>query len=199
MATVSKQTGKTVWSDAGKALGRVDGVLIDPRRARVAAMLVRRAGIVGRKRIVPLAVVGSWGAHGPKLARKKLPSAREAETALAAVIERLTDPLGLPVKTSDARDLGKVRDLKFAGVDGSIESIEVSRGVLSDLASGSVVVKADRITKIAGSVLVEAEPPTGEPAAGRFASAMGRRAGRAFAKAKRAATSALAKLENADE
>lgn len=193
MARVARQLEAPVRSSEGRRLGRVERVLVDVDERRVAALLVRGPGPFPRRRVVPLSAVRSWADGGPVLDARKLPTVRQATAVLGAGIQdRLDDAIGWPVTAASGRRLGAICDLEFDGRDGAIAAIEISRGVVGDLSSGSISAASERIERFspAGTVLAldETKGPT---TIDRVARAVGRGAGKAAGRAKTAAKRAI--------
>lgn len=159
---------------------------VDDRR--VAALYVRTPGPFSRKRVVPLSVVHSWSGEGPVIDARKLPRAREAAAALGEAEERLDDPIGWPVAASSGEKLGVICDLEFDGATGTVVRVEVSRGIVGDLSSGSMTFEAEDVERLArDGVVVRWDKPSGSTTAGRLTAMVARGAGKATAHAKMAA------------
>jgi sporulation protein YlmC with PRC-barrel domain len=108
--------------------------------------------------------------------------------------------MGLPVFTEEARPIGAICDFVFDGSTGEISSIEVSRGMIGDLASGSISVTADGIVRMSATGAQVVIPEALSEGAGtRLGRVVGREAGKAFVRAKHAAKRAARKLEKRDE
>jgi hypothetical protein len=174
-------------------------MVADLDQRAIVAMVVRKPGPWGSRRLLPLAAVAAWTLAGPTLAAQKLPSRREAAD-LSSGRGILEDPLRLAVFTDSARPLGSICDVTFDGESGIIESIDVSAGIVADIAAGSRRVPREDIVRMsAAGAQVVLPLKTQEGTGTKISRQVGRGAGKAFGHMRRAAKRALDKLEKLEK
>lgn len=160
-------------------------MLVDVPEQRVAALLVRRVGLLRRRYLVPLASVAKWSSQGPVLAYDRIPTRRTSRGALASAEDRLDDPTNWSAFSRDGDLIGRVCDLDFDGQEGTVRSLEISRGFVGDLSKGPVTVRAGEVERIdADGVVVRLAPHAGGATMDSVAETLGRQAGRAAARAR---------------
>jgi len=154
-----------VTLDGGEQVGRVHRLVIDPKKKRVAALLVSSRGSL-RKQLLPIDAVFALGSHAVTVqSREALGPLAGDERAALALKERI-DLVGAPVITTRGELLGAVRDFEVTD-RGEITALYVSGGLLRSLAGREIAVPGELLVALGrdaavvderAALLGEAEP-----------------------------------------
>ena len=112
--------------DDGARLGRTRRALVDPRRRRVAALVVAQKGW-NQHKLLPMERVHALGSHAVTVERADalIPIKEAAEYEHLLKEDRWRVP-GAPVITAGGELVGTVRDFEIAG-NGAVEALYVAR------------------------------------------------------------------------
>lgn len=135
----------------GHRLGNVNDVVLDEAHEHIAALVVQDAGLLSAARAIPADAIHSFG--------------RDAIVVEGddAVVDPATDPTidvtasesleGMKVFSDAGEQVGTIADIYFEEDECRVVGVEVSAGMVGDLAQGTRFLPVERIDRIAGEIV----------------------------------------------
>lgn len=137
--------------DDGQKVGEVKDLVLDADGMRLRAVTVRHPGILGRERAIFFEDVEAIGEDALTIRSRQ---ALVSKKALMKSVGRKAPLLNAAVLTESGERLGEISDFTIDLKAGSIEELEVSRGLLKDITGGMMVVSARDILTIGANVVI---------------------------------------------
>lgn len=135
-----------VTLDGGEQVGRVHRLVIDPKKKRVAALLVSSRGSL-RKQLLPIDAVFALGSHAVTVQSKEAIGPMSGDELAALAGKERVDLVGAPVITTRGELLGAVRDFDVTD-RGEITALYVSSGLIRSLARREIAVPGELLVAL---------------------------------------------------
>lgn len=148
-------------SEAAK-LGVVGDVVIDPKRRSVVALVVDDAAGRPSTRMLPFESIRGLGPDAVIVESESSATETRDLPGLHTLIDGPVRMVGLQVLTEDGRLVGLVSDVVMDEASGSIESYEISGGLLRDLLRGRSYLRAGEPRRVGQRLMIVPEPPPEE-------------------------------------
>lgn len=139
----------------GEELGKVQGVIIDPEDAKLAALILDyRKGFFKEPRLIPFEQIISFGDYAVTVQDSSSCERVSQSPHLGALFRRSPQILGAKVLTEDGNLLGAVEEFCFDPATGKINGLELGNKLLNNLVHGKTIIKGNVITTIGKSAII---------------------------------------------
>jgi uncharacterized protein YrrD len=156
----------------GRRIESVKDVLISATQESIAALLVDEGGLLSSSRVIPIEAVESFGRDAVVISGADAVVSASADPDVKAILNRNDKLLGKRVMTNTGDALGSVSDMYFEEATGRIVGLELSGGMLGDIARGTSYLPVPEIERMGPDVIfVSAE--TGTAISGQVGGFMG--------------------------
>ncbi|MBA2700102.1 MAG: PRC-barrel domain-containing protein [Chloroflexi bacterium] len=154
--------GKQLLSLAdGSTLDSVKDVILGTHNDRVVGLLVGEAGLLSASTIVPFEEVTSFGKDAIVVKTQASVMPATALSGMKAIVDRDESLLGTKVFTESGDEQGKISDVYFDELSGTILGMEVSGGAVSDVTNGLRYLPVEEIVRV-GRDAVYVQPEAAE-------------------------------------
>jgi uncharacterized protein YrrD len=145
--------GKSVITrDTGEIIEQVEDILFDSQQNKILGFLVDEGGMFRSARLLPFENILIIGDDGITVHdRSAVVNAQDIKEMQSTVHTKNT-LLGTRVMTEDGKNLGKIQDVYFDEIIGTIEGYEVSGGMFADAMSGTAFLPSPKTINIGRDV-----------------------------------------------
>ncbi len=129
--------GKPIVSiESGEMLDKIRDIFFDAQNKKILGFLADEGGLLSSARILPFESVHVIGPDGILVpTADAITRAKDAAHA-EAIMNEDNVVVGTKIMTDDGKDLGKINDIFFDELTGTIEGYEVTGGIFADAVSG---------------------------------------------------------------
>ncbi len=149
--------GAEVRSASGAHLGTVSGVLFHPVEPRVVGLAVLRPRlmvVVARPPVYIALSSVTFEERSVVLGAKKLPSSAEGAKTIGASWDDTVLWEKMPVLSTGGTAVGAVGDATFDAATGALRTLNVSTGIMGDLAVGRLDIPGELVERFDGNAVL---------------------------------------------
>jgi uncharacterized protein YrrD len=145
--------GKSIITrDSGEIIDRVEDVLFDSQNNKILGFLVDEGGMLKSARVLPYENILIIGADGITIHDRSAIVDAKSVKEIQEFIPSNNILLGTKVMTEDGKNLGKITDVYFDEIMGTVEGYEVSGGMFADAMSGTSFLPSPKTINIGRDV-----------------------------------------------
>jgi uncharacterized protein YrrD len=141
---------KVVTINEGKEVGKIKDIVYDAEDNKVKAFILSEGGLLGNTRIILYSSIKSIGKDAVMIVSPdsifRAEKAKDNKTTEIAKGDQYLVNTKLISESGD--DLGKISDILFNPIDGKVEELEVSTGMMDEMIAGKKKVKVSDILTV---------------------------------------------------
>lgn len=138
----------------GQRIGRVKGLVVDPSRKSVAALILEEKGLFKEQKFIPFSNVHSVGENAVTIERGAIIQKGTTLPEIVKFYKDKIDVIGSRIVMESGTIIGQVNEYYIEIQDGKIAGLEISTGIINDLMEGKAYLNSDFIRTLGKQVTV---------------------------------------------
>ncbi|HAU31305.1 MAG: hypothetical protein XD78_1226 [Desulfotomaculum sp. 46_296] len=138
----------------GQRIGKVKGLVVDPSRKSVAALILEEKGLFKEQKFIPFSNVHSVGENAVTVERGAIVQKGATLPEIVKYYKDKIDVIGSRIVMENGTIIGQVNEYFIEIQDGKIAGLEISTGIINDLMEGKAYLNSDFIRTLGKHVTV---------------------------------------------
>jgi len=138
----------------GQRIGKIKGLVVDPSRKSVAALILEEKGLFKEQKFIPFDNVHSVGENAVTVERGATIQKGATLPEIVKYYKDKIDVIGSRIVMENGTIIGQVNEYFIETQDGKIAGLEVSTGIINDLMEGKAYLNSDFIRTLGKQVTV---------------------------------------------
>lgn len=145
----------------GEQIGRVKGVIIDPKAIKIAALVLEhKGGWFKEAKVIPMEQVNSIGDHAVTVTHTHCVEKASAIPEILQLLREGIQLIGTKVLTKDGTLIGTVEEFHYEPTQGKITQLEISSTLLDSLFKGKALLPTHLISTLGKHAIIVQEGAT---------------------------------------
>ncbi len=140
----------------GQQIGIVKGLVVNPQKMQVSALLVDQKGFFKDQRVIPYSKVKSVGDHAITIDKTNNAEKAVNLPEIVGLIKEKVSPIGTKVVTESGKGLGSVEEFYIDPSTGKIIALEIAGSFLTGLFKGRALLQSEDLVTIGKDVIITA-------------------------------------------
>ncbi|HAG10388.1 MAG TPA: photosystem reaction center subunit H [Desulfotomaculum sp.] len=138
----------------GQRIGKVKGLVVDPSRKSVAALILEEKGLFKEQKFIPFCNVRSVGENAVTVEQGNIIQKGATLPEIVKYYKDKIDVIGSRIVMENGTIIGQVNEYFIETQDGKIAGLEISTGIINDLMEGKAYLNSDFIRTLGKQVTV---------------------------------------------
>lgn len=138
----------------GQRIGKVKGLVVDPSRKSVAALILEEKGLFKEQKFIPFSNVHSVGENAVTVERDSIIQKGATLPEIVKYYKDKIDVIGSRIVMENGTIIGQVNEYFIEIQDGKIAGLEISTGIINDLMEGKAYLNSEFIRTLGKQVTV---------------------------------------------
>lgn len=155
---------KLVDLDKSQTIGEVTNWVIDPKKRRLTALIVKQPGLFAKTRVVTTADIIEYGPRIVVIKNEAAVISPDEVAGLPQLLQSRHRILGERVETTSGKTIGVVEDVLFETTDSSLQKFYVKPNLLGLTMRPDVIIGIDKVISLEPKRIIvsdEVAAPTG--------------------------------------